>query len=314
VNRWIEGWNSYWFPKSSGRALSLWRIVVVAAQLFLFLPDLQINLNLLEKNTGFIAPQLLIVAISAVIPGELLFTPAGLELVYRVTIASGVAALAGLFTRASIFVFALGNWILIAHRFSYADIHHPSALFGIFLMLLVFAPCGRHFSIDALIRGRRETGVDRSDGTVDTAVWPIRLIHVLLAITYFTTGLVKIVYGGLQWMNGYTLQYIMLADGLRRDLPLGIWLSQQYTLCLLLSIYTVFFELFFFVSVIAPRTASYFLVGGIFFHIGLYVFSGHEFFQHLTLLILLLVFFESERCKLWLQKAEFVFSARRKPA
>jgi hypothetical protein len=263
----------------------------------------------MEKNTGFISPQLLIVAISALIPRELFFTPSGFAILYWITIASGVTALIGPFTRTSVFIFALGNWILIAHTFSYADVHHPEAIFCIFLMLLAFAPSGRRFSMDALIDRWRKNAPDRFEETVDTAVWPLKVVHILLAITYFSTGLSKIIYGGLQWMNGTTLQHYLLSDAFRREIPLGIWLAQQHTLCVLLSIYTIFFELFFFVSIIVPRTAPYFLIGGIFFQLGLYVFSGHAFFQHMVLLTLLLVFFESERCKLWLENIKLVFTA-----
>ena len=41
---------------------------------------------------------------------------------------------------------------------------------------------------------------------------PLKLVHVLLAIAYFSTGFSKIVYGGLQWMNGYTLQSYIFMD------------------------------------------------------------------------------------------------------
>lgn len=39
-----------------------------------------------------------------------------------------------------------------------------------------------------------------------------------------------------------------------------------------------------------PRTAPYFFVGGILFHIGLYLTSGHPFFEHILLNAILLLF------------------------
>ncbi len=89
-------------------------------------------------------------------------------------------------------------------------------------------------------------------------------------------------------MNGYTLRAFTFADAINRDFPLGIWLAQQHTLAILLSIFTVLFETFFFVSLILPWTAPLFFITGLFFQIGLFVTGGHDFFQHMVLLVLLL--------------------------
>jgi hypothetical protein len=128
----------------------------------------------------------------------------------------------------------------------------------------------------------------------DTAMWPLKLAHVLLALTYFSTGITKLLYGGLRWMNGYTLQTDVFTDATNRGLPLGIWLSHQHTLCVLLSIGTILFETFFFVSILVPRVAPLFFVGGILFHIGLLVTSGHPFYEHIVMNALLLLFLDPE--------------------
>jgi len=313
MKRWIKSWNTYWFPETSTLSLAVCRIVVVATQLLLFFPSVEQNINLLHKGTGFISPQFLIAAISAIVPNDLLLTETGFAVVRWVTVVAGITCLIGILTRASAFAFALGNWILIAHRYSYGDIHHPESVFCIFLMLLAFSPSGEHLSIDALIRRRRE-GVDKKDKRasemVDTAAWPLKLAHVLLALTYFSTGLSKMIYGGLQWMNGHTLQIYLLYDAIRREIPLGIWLAQQHTLCILLSVGTILFELFFFLSLIVPRTVPYFMIGGIFFQIGLYVVVGHHFFQHMILLGLLLVFNDVERAKGWWEMVKLFLIGR----
>jgi hypothetical protein len=132
---------------------------------------------------------------------------------------------------------------------------------------------------------------------MDTAIWPLKLVHVLLALTYFSTGISKILYGGFRWMNGYTLQSYTFQDAIRREIPLGIVVAQQYTLCVFLSIFTILFELFFCVSLFAPRTALYFLIAGVLFQIGLYTMAGHDFFQHIILLLLLLIFINPECSK-----------------
>jgi hypothetical protein len=289
----IDRWNAYWFPLTTTLSLSLSRIIVVAAQLVWFFPDLGKHLNLLDKNSEFIDSQLLIRAITAVVPRDVLFTPHGLTALYWITAVAGIAALVGLFTRTSLFIFALGNWIFVAHEYSYGDRHHTEALFCIFLMLLAFAPSGDRLSLDAFIRRRREGKAGRpvAPEKVDTAMWPLKLAHVLLAMSYFSTGMSKLIAGGgFSWMNGYTLQAYTFGDAMNRDIPLGIWLGQQHSLAIALSIFTILFEVFFFISLIVPWTAPFFFLGGIFFHLGLYLTGGHDFFQHMVLLFVLLLF------------------------
>ena len=294
MKRWIERWNAYWFPTTSTVPLAICRILMVFARLYWLTSTMSEQYTLLARNTAFIDPQLLIRAVTAVVPRDLLFTASGFRTLYWITVVVGVLALIGLFTRVSLFIFALANWIFIAHLYSYADIHHPEAVFSILLMLLAFAPSGDSLSIDALLR-RRKAGAAGGPGQShpsDMAMWPLKTAHALMALTYFSTGLSKLVFGGFRWMNGYTLQAYLLGDGLRRDLPIGIWMSQHRTLCILLSIGTVVFELTFFISLIRPRTAPFFFLSGLFFQIGLLVTAGHHFYPHMFVLLLLLFFIE----------------------
>ena len=295
VKRWIDRWNAFWFPTTTTRNLAIARIIAVAAQLFWFFPSLNDQLDLLKNNSEFINPQLLIRGISAIVPREVFFTPSAFTVLYWVTFAAGILALVGLFTRASLFVFALGIWILVAHLYSYADVHHEATVFAIFLLSLALSPSGESLSLDALLRRRRGR-------LVDTAMWPLKLAHVLLALTYFSTGISKVIVGGLQWINGYTLQDYVFTDAMARGFPLGIWLAQQHTVAILLSVFTVLFELFFFVSLILPWTAPFFFIGGLLFQIGLYATAGHDFFPHMVLLFLLLLFNTPEWWRAWLNK------------
>jgi hypothetical protein len=297
VKRLIAIWNGYWFPTTSTLNLAGARILAVAAQVLWLFPSLDYQINLVTKNSAFSYPQPLIRAIEAVAPRDLVFTAGAFTIIYWVSIAAGLAALVGFLTRTSLFLVALGTWFFVSHAYSYADVHHTQALFAIFLMVLPFSPAGDTLSIDALIRRRRARAAGASAPNArltDTAMWPLKLAHVLLALTYFSTGITKLFYGGLRWMNGYTLQTDVFTDAINRGLPLGIWLAHQHALCVLLSIGTILFETFFFVSILVPRVAPLFFVGGILFHIGLYVTSGHPFFEHMVMNALLLLFLDPE--------------------
>ncbi|HUR95618.1 MAG TPA: HTTM domain-containing protein [Gemmatimonadales bacterium] len=284
--RWLTRWNAFWFPTTTTRALGLCRMVAVAAQLFWFFPKLSEHLNLVEKNSAFIQPQALIMALTAVVPRDLLFSETGLRSLYVVTMVAGVLALVGWWTRTALLVLAAGIWIFVAHLYSYGGVHHEAALFSILLVCLACSPSGDSFSLDALIRDRRGDGGPR---VVDTASWALRLAHVLLAMTYFSTGMTKVIDGGPNWINGYTLQGYLFGDAIARGLPLGIWLARQHELCVVLSVYTLLFELFFFVSLLVPWTAPLFFISGIGFHISLYLTGGHDFFPHIVTLVMLLI-------------------------
>ena len=46
------------------------------------------------------------------------------------------------------------------------------------------------------------------------AAWPLRLIQILFALVYFDAGLSKLHASGLDWVNGYTLQYYLATDAI----------------------------------------------------------------------------------------------------
>ncbi len=313
LRHWIDRWNAYWFPTTSTVNLAVCRIVAVATQLFWFPPSLDEHLNLLRKNSEFIEPQLLTRAISAMVPRDVFFTPSVFTVLYWITAVAGLAALVGLFTRTSMFVFALGMWIFVSHLFSYGDRHHTEAVFCIFLMLLAFSPSGQSLSVDAYLRRRRRRGTAtpaEPAEMADTAAWPLKVVHVLLALTYFSAGMSKMIKSGLTWMNGYTLQRHIFGDALERGFPLGIWLAQHHNLAIAVSIFTICFEVFFFVSLLVPWTQPLFFLGGLFFQIGLYTFAGHDFFQHMVLLVLLLLFIAPDWWWAWSDKYVDAFRFR----
>jgi Vitamin K-dependent gamma-carboxylase len=294
MSRWIARWNAWWFPTTPLVHLAICRIVAVGSQLFWFYPDLEEHRNLLVKNPDFIEPQLLTRVIAAIVPRDLFYTPDTFSLLYWVTAAAGVAALVGLFTRASLLVFALGTWVFVAHLFSYGDRHHTEALLGIFLMVLPLAPAGARLSLDALRQRRRAGGAAEPPQTSDLAIWPLKLIHILLAWTYFSAGISKLIHSGARWLNGYTLQGHTFTDAIERGHPLGIWLAQQHALAVALSFFTIALEVGFFVSLFLPRLAPLFILAALSFQIGLYATAGYDFFQSMVLLTLLLFFLRPE--------------------
>jgi hypothetical protein len=113
-------------------------------------------------------------------------------------------------------------------------------------------------------------------------------------------------------MNGYTLQFAIFRNAISRAAfpPLGLWMSQDRTLCVVVSIGTILFETFYFVSLFLPRVAPLFFVSGVLFHIMLYLTSGHPFFEHMLLNMTLLVCYDPNRFATWWQGATRMLGLR----
>jgi len=95
----------------------------------------------------------------------------------------------------------------------------------------------------------------------------------------------KLVNGGLDWMNGYTLQYYLIRDGLRWGIDLGVWLGQQHDAVLLLSWVTILFEGSFFLVLVFPMLAWIYIPVGVAFHIGIYLTQRADFFTFIALYV-----------------------------
>jgi hypothetical protein len=97
------------------------------------------------------------------------------------------------------------------------------------------------------------------------------------------------------------LQGRTLEDALGRDLPLGLWVAQQHTLAVLLSVGTVVFELGFAASLFLPRWAPLFFAVALGFHVGLHLVAGHGFFAHMAVVAILLICYRPRR---WRSRVE----------
>ena len=276
----IERWNGWWYPQSDGLDLAVCRILAVGSLLFVFLPFFMTtpaeNLALIDRPGGFDHPQWMIRLVAAVVPAE---SPAWPHLVrgaFAIAVGAGVATLVGLMTRTSAALLTLAIWFLVSHDGSYGEIHHSDIVLSMFLLLLILSPSGRRLSVDALLRGRAE-------GTTDRATWPLKLTQALLAWTYFSNAVAKLLYSGLDWMNGYTLQQSLLYSSLQWERPLGLRLAQQHELCVALSIATIAFELLFPLTLFVRRSRPALLVAGAVFHIVLYFTMNIVFFQNVVL-------------------------------
>jgi predicted DCC family thiol-disulfide oxidoreductase YuxK len=131
-------------------------------------------------------------------------------------------------------------------------------------------------------RERRFEKFSILDGMSGFARWPMLLLQWVFSLIYFSAAMEKLLASGIDWMNGYTLQYFLVRDGLRWNTELGVWLGQHHTIVMLLSIFTIVWEGIFFLVLIFPRMAYVFVPLGLAFHTGIYLTMRAPFFQWLS--------------------------------
>ena len=144
--------------------------------------------------------------------------------------------------------------------YSFGKPHHDKVALAIALAALPFARVGAGFAIDALLRprGHRPTGCQRYvDGM------PIRLAMITLAFGYCGAGFAKLLVGGVEWFNGYTLQGIMLTH----DGYLSRAIGASPVLCQVQSVGVVFVQAAFPVVLWMPRSRWFFLPMAVLFHL-----------------------------------------------
>ena len=284
----IKYWNQIWFPETSGVRLAVCRITVIASQLILMIfhsSGLQIHINLVRNNDKFTTPRVITELVASILPEGMTFSPSFMTIIYAMTVVSALSALVGLRTRISCLIYAFGNAYLVSHSYSYGEFHHPEALTAIFLFLLPFSDCGRCLSVDAFLADRcgNRTGSGCCRVVTRNAYWPLLLTQLLIAFSYFDAGLSKLYTGGLQWFNGYTLQRYLITDAIGNDLPVGIWVAQHHSICVMMSYSAVALEVSFLVAIFFRRLLPIYFILGLLLHAGIYITQGADFFETMVL-------------------------------
>ena len=286
-----ERLDRHWFEPARVRDLAHLRIAIV----FVLLADALWPGTLDHQMRLAKLPDEWFVAIPAL---KMLMLPFGwgarpsVELIVVAWIVCGVAgtaALVGAYTRWSLAIFATASTLLLAHFYSYGTMRHPQAAATIVLWMLILTPSGRALSVDAMrvrvaesARRGQFARMEKEEMSRD-ARWPLRVVQWLLVIVYLSAALSKITLGKAAWLNGYTMSYYLLVDGIGHSIPLSVALAHVHWVGIAAAVLTLAFELTFIVCVFFPRaTPSYLAVGGA-LHTGIWLLMRAPFFQFVAL-------------------------------
>lgn len=284
----MSAWERYWFAPAPCLDLAVVRVLAVATQLFMMAiygAQLQ-NLELrAAMPDGSWQPLLILNFMN--LPWGWEFRPSFdiLRIIYYVAIGAGLLSLIGLLTNLSLVIFAASCMYLQAFLYSFGDFHHPEAAMMVALAVLAISPSGRVLSVDAWLR-RRRSGADarsRREQTSTFAGWPLKLIQWFFVLMYASAVWSKLSASGLDWANGYTLQYFLARDGLRWDSPLAYWLSHHHLLILFAQWGVLLFQATFALAVIFPKLRWIYVPAGLAMHIGIFLTLKAPFFQWIAL-------------------------------
>jgi hypothetical protein len=293
--------NDHWFAPAPLEDLALARIVLVAMQLLLLLWT-PLAMSGACKGCNLAYQQMIAAAdpltYQPIFAMKALMIPFGwgarpsptlVHAIWLLAVGSGIGALIGLLTNASLLVFAATTTLLTAHAFSYGEVRHPEAVIVIALWVLALSPAGARRSVDALLR-RRRAGTDAAGAPPAPTLspharWPLRLIQWVLVLAYLSAGYSKLRDGGIYWFNGYTLAFDIAYDSIDRGNPVGLWVAQFPHVLQLFSFGAVAIELGFWLILVFPALAWIIVLAGAGLHIGIYAFQLSSFPQYIALYI-----------------------------
>jgi hypothetical protein len=210
-----------------------------------------------------------------------LLTPGGMLALKWLMVLSLLAATIGwltsLTTKSSVLLFLFYEGLLR----SFAHFNHDEMPAVYILIVLAFTPCGDAFSIDSW---RARTLPQRSGIAYG---YPILLMRVLLAWSYFSSALIKLRVSGLSYLRPDNLPAMAIVHSLDNlhdtHFRLAFWLPQirQYTPIFLALM--LLWELLFPLAIFFRRARLIILAVGIFFHLGTLFFMNIFFPYHLAM-------------------------------
>jgi hypothetical protein len=222
---------------------------------------------------------------------ERLLTPVAMTAFKWLFAAALLAAAAGLLTPSSTKASALLFLFYQGLLRSFTHFNHDEMPAVFVLFVLAFTPCGDAFSLDSL-RARR--GGVRVARAADAVVYgyPILLMRLLLAWSYFSSALIKLRVAGLGYFGADNLPTLAVVNSLDNlhdtHFRAAFWLTQyrEYTPYFVALVFL--WEVAFPLAVFSRRARAVILALGVAFHLGTLFLMNIFFPYHLALYVVFL--------------------------
>jgi len=253
--RFWAAWDRFWFAPRPLLSLTLLRVVSFGTLLMYIAQEYVWVMRLQDVDASFYRP-ILIFELFGVGP-----IPPGLAAALRVLLVGcGVLGLLGIRARLAAAICAAAYLYSVGQVYSFTNVHHGDSLLGIALVALALCPSTSALSARSL--WRRGGPAEPSPSTLVSG-WPVQLVRVQIAATYFLAGYAKLVLAGLAWGDGVSLQHYLLLRGQ----PIGYWLAEHAAVCAVLSVATLVLEVTFPVVLFWPRLRWLYVPAAVAFHL-----------------------------------------------
>lgn len=173
-------------------------------------------------------------------------------------------------------LFAVGFLVTAAYRVSWGHVIHSEHLPALHLLVIGFAPAADAWTLRRH-RAHASAAPDARYG------WPIRVMVVVLVITYVLAGWMKLRNGGGDWIDGHVLRNQIAYDNLRKELlgsqhsPIGGWLVQFGWVFPPIAWATVAIELGAPIAFLGGRWRTVWAVAAWGFHVGIVILMAISF-------------------------------------
>jgi hypothetical protein len=208
---------------------------------------------------------------------EQLQTPSAMVLLKTVMVVSLLCSTAGLLTVVSTKTSLLLVLFYQGLLRSFGHFNHDEMLAVYYLAVLAFTPCGDAFSLDNRMR---KMGKDRP---AFAYAYPIMLMQLLMAWSYFSSALIKLRVAGLKSLSPDNLPALAIFHSLDNlhdtHFRLAFWLPQVKTWLPFAVALVLIWELAFPLAVFLRRVRWWILAFGIVFHLST-LFLMNIFFPH----------------------------------
>jgi hypothetical protein len=217
---------------------------------------------------------------------EWLLTPFVMNAFKWLFVISLLAATVGLLTRlttkSTAFLFLFYEGLLR----SFGHFNHDEMPAVYILLVLAFTPCGDAFSLDSLRSDKKAVEAAQSrPGFVYG--YPILLMRLLLAWSYFSSALIKLRVAGLGYLSPDNFPTLAIENSLDNlhatHLRAAFWLPQVREYLPVFVALTLLWELSFPLAVWSRRARFPILAAGIMFHFGTLIFMNVFFPFHLAM-------------------------------
>ena len=219
-------------------------------------------------------------------------TPPGMMILKTAMVVSLLLSTTGLFTvvstKTSLLLVVFYQGLLR----SFGHFNHDEMLAVYCLAVLAFTPCGDAFSLDSL------TGKTRTERPLFAYTYPILLMQLLMAWTYFSSAMIKLRVAGWKYLSPDNLPALAIFHSLDNlhdtHFRLAFWLPQVRSYLPFVVGLVLVWELLFPLAIFWRRIRWWILSFGVVFHLST-LFLMNIFFPHQLAMYLIFVDWDAVR-------------------